>query len=99
MQKKKAKTPVKGAKPKPQAPRKEGSLNKIGALWLKKGKNGNMFMSGRIDVGNDNEMSLLVFKNGYKDQPNHPDYVIYEPSDVTGTTPAKFQPSDDDIPF
>ena len=89
-------------KPKEPAPSRK-PMNKIGALWLKKGKNGT-FMSGVIDIDDDNSISVLVFKNGFKEQPKHPDYVIYEPdTEETATNRAdaqkKFQAADDDVPF
>jgi hypothetical protein len=65
-------------KPAPKQ-REKSKLTKIGALWVGSGKNGK-FMSGRIELGEDNEMRILVFKNGYKEKDNQPDYVIYEPS-------------------
>jgi hypothetical protein len=71
-----------------------GKLNKIGALWMSEGKNGK-FMSGRITLDDgETEVRILVFKNGYKEQAKHPDYVIYEPGDDNrkGIT-------DDDLPF
>lgn len=69
-------------------------LTKIGALWLKKGRDGNWFMSGMVDDGHNEPIKLLVFKNGYKEESRHPDYVIYEvnSADDRGT-------SDDRIPF
>ena len=58
-------------------------MERIGALWLKNGKNGK-FMSGTIEVGEDEESStalrILVFKNTFKEKEQHPDYVIYLPT-------------------
>jgi hypothetical protein len=59
---------------------KASNLKKIGALWIGNGKNGK-FMSGRIELSEDEELRVLVFKNGYKEKPSQPDYVIYEPKD------------------
>lgn len=59
---------------------KASNLKKVGALWIGNGKNGK-FMSGRIELSEDEEMRVLVFKNGFKEKPSQPDYVIYEPMD------------------
>jgi len=58
---------------------KSSNLKKIGALWLGTGKNGSKFMSGRIELSEDEELRVLVFKNGFKEKPSQPDYVVYEP--------------------
>jgi hypothetical protein len=59
---------------------KASNLKKIGALWIGNGKNGK-FMSGRIELSEDEELRVLVFKNGFKEKPSQPDYVIYEPQE------------------
>lgn len=84
-------------KPPSSGPRKteRGKLVKIGALWMAEGKNGK-FMSGRITVDGDQEIRILVFKNGYKEESKHPDYVIYEPGDDDR---QGYRVTDDDIPF
>ena len=58
--------------------RGKSTLNRIGALWIGEGRNGR-FMSGRIELNEGQEIRVLVFKNGFKEQDNHPDYLIYEP--------------------
>ena len=80
--------------------KKESNLVKIGALWLHK-KNGKTFMSGRIELDKDNEMRILVFKNDYKEEDKHPDFVIVEPQQEDNREEAekKFKASDNDIPF
>lgn len=47
-----------------------------GALWLKTSKQGNKFMSGVVEIGGV-KTDIVVFKNNYKKQENHPDYRIY----------------------
>lgn len=49
---------------------------KIGALWLKKSKDGSKtFLSGVLqDLRGD--INIVVFKNDRKEQDNHPDYNI-----------------------
>lgn len=81
-----------------QPVREQGTLQDGGALWLKQGKNGT-FMSGIFKPnGDDGEhISILVFKNGYKEQSNQPDYRICIPTD--GAPASRQQTSDDDIPF
>jgi hypothetical protein len=83
-----------------------GTLNRIGALWIGEGKKGK-FMSGRIELSENQEVRILVFKNGYKENNSHPDYIIYEPEtpqesrgrndQATGRGNATH--SDDEIPF
>ncbi len=63
---------------------------KIGALWLKKDKNGQDFFSGIIGG-----KSVLVFKNKYKEANNHPDYLVYPGQDKI---PKKKDPGNE-IPF
>lgn len=76
-----------------------GGLVKIGALWLKEGKNGR-FMSGVIKNGeNENDVRILVFRNSFKEEPRHPDYVIYVPADEPGNRATSRPIDDDDIPF
>ena len=57
-------------------------------------------MSGRIEIGNDEVIKVLVFKNNYKEEDRHPDYVIFDAPD---SNPDRNQTAneavDDDIPF
>ena len=60
-----------------------GKLKKIGALWIKTGNSGK-FMSGTLSLDEtdpNQTVKVLVFKNGYKEEAKHPDYVVYIPSD------------------
>ena len=68
------------------------SSKDIGALWLKDGKNGK-FMSGKIEIDGQAH-DIVVFKNGYKEKPNQPDYKIY-PSQPRGQQVE----DSDDVPF
>ena len=83
---------------------KQGNLNRIGALWIGEGRNGK-FMSGRIELTEGQEVRILVFKNNYKEESKHPDYIIYEPEsqqeNANRNRAAKDWggPADDDIPF
>jgi serine/threonine-protein kinase RIO1 len=80
---------------------KQGTLNRVGALWLSEGRNGKFF-SGRIELTEGQEVRILVFKNNYKEESKHPDYIIYEPEtreeDANRNKAAKNW-QDDDIPF
>jgi muramidase (phage lysozyme) len=60
-----------------------GKLIKIGALWVKHGNKG-AFMSGTVSLDEENPnmtVKVLIFKNNYKEESKHPDYVVYIPSD------------------
>lgn len=77
----------------------KGGLTKIGALWLKTGANGK-FMSGtmNLDESNPNGMvKVLVFKNNYKEEDRHPDYVVYVPNEELDRTKGPI--TDKDLPF
>ena len=49
-------------------------LQRIPGLWLKEGKNGSKFMSGKTDTAIPPGTGLLIFKNDRKDSSNSPDY-------------------------
>jgi hypothetical protein len=51
-------------------------------------------MSGVIQLGDSEDLNILVFKNDYKEENRHPDYQIYEAPDR-----EQEQNNDDDIPF
>lgn len=72
-------------------------LEKLGALWIGKSANGVGYMSGEIEgVGR-----VVVFKNGYKQEDKHPDYVVYLSQDRdTGSSQRNDkQTGDDEPPF
>jgi hypothetical protein len=49
-----------------------------GALWLRKSKKGNNFLSGSINTPDGNTVKVVVFKNTYKEEGStQPDYRIY----------------------
>lgn len=89
-------TETKDTKKKTTKKDKKNKLKKIGALWLRSAKNtGNKYMSGVVDIDNDgNSLRVVVFKNGYKEEAKHPDYVIYIQEEEHDD-----QVNDDDIPF
>lgn len=57
----------------------ENKKKSVGAMWLKKDKSGNAFMSGQIDkeVVLQAGARFVVFKNSYKTEEKHPDYKIF----------------------
>jgi hypothetical protein len=80
-----------------------------GALWLKKSKAGNSFLSGYILDENKNKVNIVLFKNNYKKAgESSPDYRIYlseqqgTKEKVSTSTQNESENSDagsDDIPF
>ena len=48
---------------------------KIGALWVKENKNGKKYLSGEIEF-NGEKVRIVIFKNTYKKEKKHPDYII-----------------------
>lgn len=69
-------TYVKSAQPKPQAqPQSEGNPDKIGALWEKTDKNGNVYYSGQIEI-NGETLGIVCFANKYRTEEKHPAYTI-----------------------
>ena len=53
----------------------------LGALWRRQGKT-QSFLSGKLkllDNGKEREISVVVFKNNYKEaEDKKPDFIIYE---------------------
>jgi uncharacterized protein (DUF736 family) len=89
------------------------SNGKLGALWLKTSKEGMKYMTGTIMV-NGVTTKITVFKNKYKTEVKHPEYVImqakeYKPKPNLASYEAnKYPPSQeeldneqigDDVPF
>jgi uncharacterized protein (DUF736 family) len=65
-----------------------------GALWLKKSKAGNDFLSGYILGENKERINVVVFKNTYKKPgESSPDYRVYLSENKSQTTPAQSSPS------
>jgi len=79
------------------------SLNRVGALWVSEDKNGKKYFSGKIALNdNDEQVSILVFRNTYKKKDLQPDYIIYLPEtndESKSRSEAAKKWSDDDIPF
>lgn len=51
-------------------------LNKVGAMWKKKQKGKDEFFS--MEVAG---LSLIAFKNSFKEESKHPDFIVYERTD------------------
>ena len=52
----------------------------IGALWLKKAKNGNKYIS--ISLGErGQEERFVAFENKFKKTDQHPDFLVYKPQE------------------
>lgn len=61
----------------PIVKRKLGKDKELGALWTWEPKNGGEeYMTGKITI-NGNETSIILYRNGYKDAENQPDWRIY----------------------
>jgi uncharacterized protein (DUF736 family) len=79
----------------------------IGAVWLRKSKQGNSYLSGSIKNGEaSEEIRIVIFKNSYKEEgSNQPDYRIYLDEVTTEkvsnkeTTSSASIPEESDIPF
>lgn len=61
--------------PAPKGDKKK--LNKLGALWAGKSAGGQEYMSGIISIGEE-QVRIVIFPNGFKEEDRHPDFVIYE---------------------
>lgn len=72
----------------------------IGALWLKKSKNGLVYMSGQVEI-DGTKHQITVFKNERKEEgSNQPDYQILkseykkQPIKKEGPAEESFVPED-----
>ncbi len=53
-------------------------LEEAGAFWIKTSKAGTQFLTGKIKSKSGEEISVMVFKNKYKEEGSkQPDYRIY----------------------
>ena len=87
---------------------------KVGVGWSKTSQDGTKkFVSIVINGGLSPDINLVMFKNGYKEEENQPDYIIYmnPPRDAAGAAASTAKPAaasefpsdaagaDDEIPF
>lgn len=62
--------------------KKFGRDEEVGAIWVKESKtDGREYMTGDIIV-NGKKLSIIIFRNGYKEQVNHPDWRIYRRPEI-----------------
>ena len=50
----------------------DSTMVKITGLWQNEDKKGNKYLSGSMGSA-----KVLIFKNNYKEQDKHPDYIMY----------------------
>lgn len=68
-----------------------------GGLWLNRTKDGEIYFTGY-----DGNLKLLIFKNKFKENDTHPDYVMYvteKPRKQEASANELEQELTDDIPF
>lgn len=79
---------------------------RLGCFWEKTSKKGNKFLSGKLNLPDGTEVSIVAFKSFEKAKDTSPDWTIYEATKQTGyqlplatTQPAAPKAyTDDDIP-
>ena len=59
-----------------QTTQRRTSMEKLGALWLRESKKGTKYMAGVVEIDGQ-KTDVLIFKNNYKEEDKHPDYLIY----------------------
>jgi uncharacterized protein (DUF736 family) len=53
-------------------------LEEAGAFWIKTSKTGTQFLTGKVKSKTGEEISVMVFKNKYKEEGSRqPDYRVY----------------------
>lgn len=76
----------------------QGNPDKMGALWLGKSQNGVSYMSGVLTIDGE-EKRIVVFKNGFKEDARHPDYIVYASRPREADAPTRKAEAEDEIPF
>jgi len=66
----------------------------IGAMWKQKTKDGKVYFTGNMD-----DMDIVIFKNGYKDEQKAgaPDFLVYKSVPLEGTNKTQTTTEDDDF--
>jgi uncharacterized protein (DUF736 family) len=83
---------------------------KVGVGWAKTSQDGTKhYVSIVINGGLSPDLHLVMFKNGFKEEENQPDYIIYLSAPKDGAAAPAEKPAasefpgddvpDDDIPF
>ena len=68
---------------------------KVSGLWINQTKNGDTYFSGKNEG-----FKYVIFKNGFKEKDNQPDYILYrEPVEQQQNAPYSPAPKTDEIPF
>ena len=67
---------------------------KLSGLWLNETKNGQKYFSGKNDG-----FKNTIFKNGFKEKDNQPDYILYREPVEEQNAPNPSLPDPDEIPF
>lgn len=73
----------------------ESAMLQLGGLWVNESKSGTKYMTGYL--GN---LKIMIFRNNYKSEDKHPDYVMYlaeKPRDRDNGSDDN--ENTDDIPF
>lgn len=66
----------------------------LGGLWINESQSGNKYMTGYL--GN---LKIMIFRNKFKTEDKHPDYVMRLAEKQRDTSDADKEKSPDDIPF
>ena len=74
---------------------KNNSMIKLGGLWKKEGKDGNIFFSGKLSYSTN----LILFKNKYKNSEKDLDLILYISKAEKKEQPKKLEAEDSEIPF
>jgi len=76
---------------------------KVAAFWKKVDKNGDQYLSGKVDRqfsgGLGNEEGLFLFKNKDKKNENYPDWLLYLADDKPKEPEDRSAQEEDDIPW
>ena len=76
--------------------------DKLGALWKRMNKNGDEFFSGVLENSDGTKTKIVIFKNGFKDKDNQPDYMILKRREQQSTfnfDTEEVMDDFDDLPF
>jgi uncharacterized protein (DUF736 family) len=73
-------------------------MEKLGAMWKRLNKNKEPYLTGVIEV-KGKKINIIVFKNGYKNTDNHPDYIIYEKEEEVKKPVIEKHEDYNEIPF
>lgn len=72
---------------------KQAPMLQLGGLWVNESQSGTKYMTGYL--GN---LKIMVFRNNFKTEDKHPDYVMYL-TEKQRDTEKSDEGDKDDIPF